>query len=156
MWNRLNYGLAGLQTGITGAIAMMIFLALGSLLTRHSIWWMPNLIASSVYGQSSVREGIGFPTAAGTAMTLCFYGAMGIAFGEFAGGRRGGIRFFWISLIAGMLIYWCLLRWFWRLANPIGHLYASDGQLLFAHLLFGCFLAAYPRAQRRLSQVPIG
>jgi hypothetical protein len=147
----LTYALAGLQTGVTGAIAMLSFLSLGSLFTRHSLWWIPNLIASTIYGQGSVREGIGIYTAAGIALALCFYGVAGVLFGEIVGERHGGFRFFWISLIAGMLIYWALLRWFWRIANPVGHLYTPDGQLLFAHLVFGCFLAAYPRTQRKLA-----
>ena len=130
---------------------MLAFLAMGSLWTKHSIWWMPNLISCAVYGQTSVREGLSFHTAAGTAMALCCYGVSGIAFGEIVGGRSGGFRLFWLSSMTGMAIYWVLLRWFWRTLNPVGHLYASDGQILFAHLVFGCFLAAYPRAQRRLS-----
>lgn len=151
MPKRLTYALAGLQTGITGAIAMLLFLALGAILTGHSIWWIPNLVASYFYGQTSARDAFGLYTSAGTAMTLCFYGAIGVVFGEIVGERRGGFRFFWMSLIAGMLIYWALLRWFWRIANPVGHLYTPDAQLLFAHLIFGCFLSAYPMAQRKLA-----
>jgi hypothetical protein len=156
MKKRFVYALAGLQTGISGAIAMLIWLAIGSLWTRHSMWWIPNLVASAVYGEASLREALGVYTAVGAAMVLFLYGLVGVAFGEVLGDRAGGFRLFCFSLVVALSVYWALLRWFWRGANPLGHLYAPDGQLLFVHLIFGCFLAAYPRTFRSLSRFPTG
>jgi hypothetical protein len=126
--------MAGLQTGITGALAMLLWLAIGSFWTRHSLWWIPNLIAASVYGSASLRNGAGVYTAVGVAMVLGLYGLIGLVFAEILGERGSGFRFFCLSLIVALTAYWAVLRWFWRLANPLGHLYAPDGQLLFVHL----------------------
>lgn len=150
MNKRLVYALAGLETGTTGALAMLIWLGIGSLWTRHSIWWFPNLVASAVYGSNSLRDAMGIYTAVGVAMVLALYGAVGVMFGEVLGPREGGFRLFCFSLIVALTVYWCVLRWFWNMANPMGHLYAPDGQILLGHLLFGCFLAGYPRRLRGL------
>jgi hypothetical protein len=154
MNKRFLYALAGLQTGVSGALAMLIWLAVGSLWTRHSPWWIPNLVAAAVYGENSLREGIGIYTAVGTAMVLFLYGLIGLVFGEVLCDRRGGFRLFCLSLIVALSVYWAVLRWFWRMANPVAHLYAPDGQILFVHLVFGCFLAAYPRIFRSLAGLP--
>jgi hypothetical protein len=148
------YLLAGLETGVSGALAMLIWLAVGSLLRRHSVWFLPNLVAASFYGPSSLRDSAGIYTAVGAAMVLALYGLVGIAFGELLGRREGGFRLFCFSLIVALTIYWGVLRWFWRGMNPVAHLYAPDGQILLGHLLFGCFLAGYPRRLRGLRGVP--
>jgi hypothetical protein len=145
MNKRVIFALAGLETGITGALAMLIWLAFGSMWSRHSAWWVPNLVAAAVYGSSSLRDSIGIYTAVGTAMVLVLYGALGILFGELLGRREGGFRLLCFSLIVSLAVNWCL----WKSANPLAHLYAPDGQILLGHLLFGCFLAGYPRALKR-------
>jgi hypothetical protein len=153
MSKRLVYALAGLETGITGGLAMLIWLGIGAASTRHSVWWVPNLVASALYGPSSLREAIGIYTAVGAAMVLALYGAVGVLFGELLGSREGGFRLFCFSLIVALSVYWSVLRWFWNLANPLGHMYAPDGQILLGHLLFGCFLAGYPGRLRGLSRL---
>lgn len=153
MSKRLLYALAGLETGVSGALAMLVWLAAGSLWHRHSVWFLPNMVASSFYGPASLRDSAGIYTAVGAAMVLALYGAVGVLFGELLGRREGGFRLFCFSLIVALAVYWAVLRWFWRGANPLGHLYASDGQILMGHLLFGCFLAGYPRRLRSLRVV---
>jgi hypothetical protein len=155
MSRRLFYALAGLETGITGALAMLVWLAAGSVWTRHSIWWVPNLVASVIYGPGSLRDGAGVYTAVGAAMVLTLYGLVGVVFGEFLGARPGGFRLFCFSLIIAMAVDWAVLHWFWNGANPVGHLYAPEGQILMGHLLFGCFLARYPARLRGITPVPV-
>jgi hypothetical protein len=87
-------------------------------------------------------------------MVFAAYGLVGLCFGEALGDQRGGFRLFCLSLIVAMTVYWAALRWFWKLANPIGHTYAPDTQIFLVHLLFGCFLASYPRVFRQLSGIP--
>lgn len=111
-------------------------------------------VASAIYGETSLRNAIGLYTAVGTAMVLFLYGLIGMIFGEVLGERRGGFPMFCFSLIVALTVYWAVLRYFWGMANPVGHLYAPDRQLLFVHLVFGCFLAAYPRVFRSLANIP--
>lgn len=152
MSKRVIYALAGLETGITGALAMLVWLGIGSVWTRHSIWWIPNLVAAVTYGSGSLRDAAGVYTAVGAAMILGLYGLVGMLFGEVFGSRQGGFRLFCFSLIIALTVYWGILRWFWNAANPLAHVYAPDGQILFGHILFGCFLAGYPRRFRQLGR----
>ena len=147
------YALAGLESGISGALALLLWLAIGSVLTGHSVWWVPNLVAAVRYGASSLRESAGVYTAMGAALIFLTYGVVGIVYGQLLGERGGGFRQFCFSLIVAMGVDWVVLRWFWTAVNPTGHLYASDTQILFGHLIFGCLLARYPHNLRLLSRV---
>src|SRR5277367_386187 len=104
MTRRLFYALAGLETGITGALAMLVWLAAGSVWTRHSVWWVPNLVASVLYGPGSLRETAGVYTAVGAAMVLALYGLVGVLFGELLAARPSGFRLFCFSLIVAMSV----------------------------------------------------
>jgi ribose/xylose/arabinose/galactoside ABC-type transport system permease subunit len=150
MNRRAMYALAGLETGITGALAMLVWLSLGSAWAGHSVWWFLNLVAAVLYGSRSLHEGAGSYTALGAAIVILAYGVIGIVYAQILGERSGGFRQFCFSLIIALIVYWSLLRWFWQLANPAAHPYVNNGQILLGHLLFGCFLAGYPGMLRGL------
>jgi hypothetical protein len=149
-----RFALAGLQTGISGTLAMLIWLAIASVWSRRSVWWIPNLVASAFYGDVSMRYGSGFYTIVGLAMIVFLYGLVGLFFGLFLREHPGGFRLFCFALLVALAVNWALLRWFWRGANPIAHLYAPDTQILLGNWLYGCFLARYPATLRSLAKTP--
>src|SRR5215472_14218713 len=72
--------LAGIQAGIVGALILLGYLALDSAWHRRSIWTVPNLMASTFYGESAYRPGFGARTSAGVALLLFLYGLLGLLF----------------------------------------------------------------------------
>lgn len=148
----VRYSLAGLQTGITGAIAMLVWFAIASTGSNRSIWWVPNLVASAVYGEGSLTNKPGLHTIVGVAMLLFGYGLVGLAFGVSIKEQPGSWRLLFSGVVVGLGVHFLMLRFFWKAANPVAYMYAPDTQILVAHLLFGCFLARFPRTLRYINR----
>jgi hypothetical protein len=147
-----RYALAGLQTGITGAIAMVMWFAIASLWSKRTVWWVPNLVASVFYGETSLTYKAGGYTVVGIAMVLFTYGLIGLLFGTFVKEYPANLRLLCFGIVTGLAVHYLMLRVFWKAANPMAHLYAPDAQILIAHILFGCLLARYPRGLRYISR----
>ena len=45
--------LAGIQAGVVGALILLGYVALDSAWHRRSVWTVPNLLASTFYGESA-------------------------------------------------------------------------------------------------------
>jgi hypothetical protein len=148
-----RYALAGLQTGITGAIAILIWFAIASKLTHRTSSWVPNLVAAAFYGDASVNTKAAGYTIVGIAMIVFAYGAMGMLFGLVVKERRASLRLLCYSVVAALAIHYLMLRVFWKGANPVAHLYAPDTQILIAHIVFGFVLVRYPRVLGYVSRV---
>ena len=54
--------LAGIQAGVGGALVLLGYLALDSAWHRRSIWLVPNLLASTFYGESAYQPRFGART----------------------------------------------------------------------------------------------
>lgn len=125
---------------------MLIWFAIASQWSRRSVWWVPNLVASAFYGEASLNVKAGGYTIVGIAMILFAYGLLGLLFGLFMNDGRLSLRLIGVAMIGAVAIHYVMLRVFWKIANPMAHLYAPDTQILIAHLLFACALLRFPRA----------
>src|SRR4029453_5479872 len=95
--------LAGIELGIIGGLAMLVWLTLTSPLVGKPWWWAPNLFASWAYGRG-VLTGVGMATLAGTAIHLALSGLVGLVNGiTTTGGRLFGL---------GVATAWYLLCYF--------------------------------------------
>jgi hypothetical protein len=125
---------------------MLIWFAIASQWSRRTAWWVPNLVASAFYGDASLNTKAGGYTIVGIAMILFAYGLLGLLFGLFVNDRQLSLRLICFAMAGAVAIHYIMLRVFWRMANPVAHLYAPDTQILIAHLLFACALLRFPRA----------
>ena len=73
--------LAGIQAGVMGGLILLGYLALDSKWHKRSVWTVPNLMASTFYGESAYQPGFGARTSAGLALLLFVYGLLGVLFG---------------------------------------------------------------------------
>ena len=150
MNRNIRFTFAGLQTGISGALVMLGWLAAASLWYRRTIWWVPNLVASLFFGGASLRTGFGRPTLAGIALSLFVYGALGSIFGLIWRGHRGSALALWAGLALALAAYYLLFRLLWKSASPIAGEYTPDRQILIGHILYGLVLSRFPRVRDRL------
>ena len=139
------YALAGLQAGISGALGLLLWLALASRFFGKSIWWSSNLLASAFYGDASLKFGFARYTFVGAALVLFVYGVFGILFGLAWRDRTGGLGAAAVALILSVLAYYLLFKTIWHHYSPEGSIYAPDRQIFVGHLVFGLLLARYPR-----------
>ena len=133
--------LAGLETGVAGGLALMIFMFAHSVLRGQPWWSFANLIGSVVYGPSALWRGLGRATLAGMAIQVLLASIAGVFFGVCFARTRGRL----VSLLLGVS---CGVIWFfashWILFKGIGPLvpvYASQPATLLGHMVLGLALS---------------
>src|SRR5215471_14640110 len=84
--SRILQAIAGVESGILGGLVMLAWLALLSLLQGRSIWSIPNLLASTFYGEIALRHGFRWTTLSGVALHLIMTAVAGLVFGLAVGG----------------------------------------------------------------------
>jgi hypothetical protein len=136
----LRRALAGLQAGVLGSLAMLLFLMLGSVWTGRSVWKVPNLFATAFAGPDAYRNQYTRTTLGGIALIVVIYGLLGVCWGLLAGDRQPKWLTF-AALAAGFLVYEIFFGIIWNQTRPLITLYAPDRQLMAAHLVWGLLLA---------------
>jgi hypothetical protein len=137
--------LAGLQTGMAGALVMLAWMAISMLWTRHSVWWFPNLMATTFGGDPALHTGFGKYSAAGLALHLLIYSGLGVVFAFLVPDRPTQGRLLLSGVLLALAFYFFMYGYFWKHLNPLIPLYSPDRQLLVAHVFYGMMLSRYSR-----------
>jgi hypothetical protein len=142
--------LAGLETGVVAALAMLAWLGLSAVWYRHSFWTAPNLLASTFYGEFALGHGFTGRTLSRLALYLLVYGSLGMLFGLAIQNRSAGLRINCIGILGAIAWYYLLFDLVWRTWNPLLALYTQDRPMFAGHVLFGIMLGRYPGNLRAL------
>ena len=151
----LRDALAGLHAGTLGALLMIAWLMLCSVSAGYTVWIVPNLFATAIYGPAVYQNHFLRASWPGIALILAIYGGGGIVWGTFCGaflksGHRP--RFFALTgAIVGLIVYYCF-NLVWRYAAPLIPLYAPVRPLQVGHILWGMALARSPLYSRRIRE----
>lgn len=140
----LWFVLAGLETGMVAALAMLGWLALTGLWYRRSIWVMPNLLATTFYGDRALGRSLLSSTYSGIALHLFVYAAVGVLFGLLVRDSATRERTVIMGFVAGLIWYYLSFGLLWRSVNPLVPLYTPDRPMLVGHLLYGGLLGRFP------------
>src|SRR6266436_4629460 len=117
--SKINLAMAGVEAGILGGLFMMLWLAFLSLLQGRSVWSVPNLLASTFYGEAALRRGFRWTTLSGVALHLIVSVAAGLLFGSAVNRIAGRGRVMLLGLAAGLTWYFLGLDVFWKHVNPM-------------------------------------
>jgi hypothetical protein len=129
--------LAGIQAGTVGALILLGYLALDSAWHRRSIWTVPNLLASTFYGESAFRPGFGASTSAGVALLLLLYGVLGLLFALVVRDHGTRTRVVLAGLIYGTGWFFLSFDILWKHVNPMVQIYSPDRAMLVGHVIYG-------------------
>lgn len=148
----LRHLLAGVQAGVTGALALIACLMVGALWDGQSIWVTPNLFATTFLGIDVYRDQFLRASLTGIALIVVAYGILGGIWGcIWRSERQKWLRLY--GVVAGFCVYLLLYGPLSRHINPLFTLYAPDRQLEFGHLLWGLALARSPVYARRIALI---
>ena len=151
--NRL-FALAGLQAGVVGVLSLLGYLALDSAWHRRSIWTVPNLLATTFYGEAAYRQGFSARTSAGVALLVVIYGLLGTVFGMVTRDHGSHARVTLLGLIYGTAWFFISFDWLWKHINPLMALYSPDRAMLVGHLVYGAVLGGrFPAYRKDVSGV---
>src|SRR5712691_5304549 len=110
---------AGVESGILGGALMLVWLGLLSFLQGRSVWSIPNLLASTFYGEAALRRGFRWTTLSGVALHVIMTAAVGLLFGLAVSGIASRGRVMLLGLAAGMAFYFLSQEFFWKHVNPM-------------------------------------
>jgi hypothetical protein len=139
---RVQRVLAGIAAGALGGLALLGFLALGSIVRQDPWWRFSNLAGTVFFGADALRTGLGLATLSGAAFEVLICGAAGAVFGALMPASLRGFRRILVGMIAG-LIWMHLLNLVYGRFHPLIPLYTDTWPLTVAHLLFGACLAVF-------------
>lgn len=146
--------LAGLEAGMFGGAAALLFL-LVTAVWRHQPWWStPNLLASLLYGERAFRSGLGTVTISGIAMHFTASGLIGAVFGLVFGAIRSPVRLFFLGVLAGLVWFYLFPSLWPGLTGPRLARYIAYPSTFWADILFGSCLARTRGFLRALEGVP--
>jgi hypothetical protein len=137
--------IAGLESGVLGGMFMLAWLGFLSILQGRSVWTIPNLLASTFYGEAALRRGFRWSTLSGVALHVIMSATVGLLFSVAARGILSRRRVMLFGVAAGGSWYFVSLGIFWRYVNPMVPLYSSGSGLFLAHIGLGMFLGSFPR-----------
>jgi hypothetical protein len=144
--------LAGLQSGMFGALMMLGWLALASVYYRRSLWTIPNLLASTFHGEAALRPDFAQTTFSGIALHLLIYATLGALFGILVRDRTTRLRSALLGVIWAMGWYYLSFGALWKSVNPLVPLYVPDRPMLVGHLIYGGLLGRVPLYLRWLRE----
>ena len=146
-----RFALGGLEAGVSGALAMLAWLAFASILYRRTMWWIPNLLAS-IFGDSPrFLSSFTKYTAAGLALHIFVYGALGCLFGLMWRDQRGGARLLWAGIAVGHAAWYLVFRVLWKGMSPVAQLYTPDRQILIGNIVYGFMLTRFPKCAAKVN-----
>src|SRR5947208_5940258 len=128
---------AGLESGVIGGVFMLAWLALLSVLQGRAAWSIPNLLASTFYGEAALRRGFRWTTLSGLALQVIVSAVAGLLFGFAVSGIANRGRVMVLGLAAGVAWYFLSLGIFWKYVNPMVPLYTRGLGMLLAHVGMG-------------------
>jgi hypothetical protein len=146
---RMRHVLAGIGLGVAGAIFVLLFLMLGSLWYRRSMWIPANLFSTAVYGPDAYINHLAATSWAGVAIVVVMYGVAGALWGIVWRDRRPRYLLLY-GAICGAITYLLLFDVFWKRLDPFLSLYAPDRQLELANLIWGMFVVRSPALAARI------
>ena len=117
---------------------------------HNSAWIVPNLLATTFYGENAYQAGFIVPTWAGLAYPFTVYCAFGILFALVGRERQGGWSLLLVGAATGMGLDWLCFGFVQKQLNPMVEIYAPDRLIAVSHFLYGVALSSYPSFARAL------
>jgi hypothetical protein len=150
---RTAAALAGLESGVNGALLMVGWFLLESWAERQYWWAMLNLWGAGVYQDRVLTMGLGMATLAGGATHVFLHGLAGVAWS--LAGVRIGNRWWYLAgaFLAAGLLYLLLMEGFWPAVAPVVERLSPRPATAMAYLLFGAALSRSADRARELSGI---
>lgn len=135
---------------MVGVIWILVTFFAGAILTGGGVWSVPNLFATTLYGEYAYQNQFYKTTWAGIALIVVLHGSIGAAWGCIWQGRRRHLLTF-MGAITGVAVYYVFFGFVWPRVNPLISIYAPLRQVQVAHILWGAALSKSPMYSNRIA-----
>ena len=146
--------LAGLQAGMLAALWMLAWLGAHSVWERRGFWTPENLLASTFYGGSAVRDSFTSHTLSGLALYLTLYSIIGSLLALLLRLRLPPVHLLIVTVLAAVGWYYASFHGFWKVISPLVPLLHPERPMLVGHVIYGAVVARFPRYLPRGAPLP--
>lgn len=146
--------LAGLEAGMIAALWMLAWMGSNSAWQQRSFWTAENLLASTFYGGSAVRDAFSSRTISGLALYLLVYSSLGCLFAAVFRLKLPPVRLLLASILGALAWYYVSFHLIWKAFSPLIPLLYAERPTILGHVIYGAVLARYPRYLPRFSTEP--
>jgi hypothetical protein len=146
--------LAGLEAGMIAVLWMLAWMGCNSAWQRRSFWTAENLLASTFYGSSAVRDNFTAETLSGLALYLLVYSGLGCLFAAVFRLKLPPVRLLLAAIVAALGWYYVSFHAIWKTLDPLIPLLHAERPTVLGHLIYGAVLARYPRYLTRIAAEP--
>ncbi len=146
--------LAGLHAGILGALWMLAWLGIDSVLDRRGFWAPENLFATAFYGNDALSNRFGWKTFSGIALWVMMYGLLGCVFASVVRGRLRPRRRTLAAMVFALVWFYAAFHGLWKTAMPLVYLLYPERPTIIGHLIYGLVLAGFPTYFHRPRRAP--
>jgi hypothetical protein len=147
--------LAGLQSGLLGALCMLAWLGVIAQWQQRNFWIPANLMASVFYGPTSIHSGFAGETISGLAVYVALYSLLGALLALALRDRLSRPRTFLVTMAFALGWYYLSFRLLWKSMMPLVALLHVERATVFGHMIYGAILGGYPsRLPKREEPAP--
>jgi hypothetical protein len=141
---RFAAALAGLQAGMMGTLAMLLWMGISAVWQQRTFWTSENLLATTFYGSRSLHNGFSISTVSGLALYLLLYSTLGCLFGYAAGKREASPRLVLTGIAAGVVWYYLSFHFLWRAVGPLIPILHPVTPTVLGHIIYGAGIGRFP------------
>jgi hypothetical protein len=140
----LEAALAGLQTGMLGVLALLMWLGMDASWDRRGFWSNENLFSSFFFGGDVIGSSFSAKTLPGLALYLIVYSLLGCIFAVMVRNRFRPGRTVMLAMIYSLAWFYLSFHLLWKSVMPLVYLLYADRPMLVGHLIYGVCLGAFP------------
>lgn len=142
--------LAGLQSGMLGALVYLAWMGVNAKLQLRSFWAAENLLATVFHGGGAIHSGLTGSTVSGLALYLLLYSLLGACFAMALQTRLPRFRLTLVSIAFALSWYYLSFHVLWRWVAPLVATLHFQNPTLLGHVFYGAILGQYPAYLARL------
>lgn len=150
--NLLPRLLAGLEVGILGGLAILVWFFVLSYWNFREPWALLNLFSASLRNSGTWVYGFASSTWTGMAAHLFVCGSLGIFIGWVLPRPTAGTKVSLSGLAFGVIVSLLVYEFVWRKYVPSLGEYVAPAAGIVVHLIFGMCLAQFPRFYLELGE----
>jgi hypothetical protein len=151
----IQAALAGMQSGMIGALCLLMWLGIRAEWQQRNFWIPMNLMASAFYGGSAIHSGFAAETVSGLAVYIALYTALGAGLAFVLRDRLSRPRTFLVAVLYALAWYFVSFQLLWKSVIPLAALLHVERTTAIGHLIYGAVLGGYPSRLPKQEQLPV-
>jgi hypothetical protein len=136
--------LAGLQSGMMGALWMLAWMGFSAVWQRRGFWTAENLMANALHPRQGIASGFEWSSVSGLALYLLVYSLLGGLFAALSARHYAHrVRVTLTALLFAIAWYYFSFHLLWRTVSPAIALLHPEQSTIVGHFIYGLTIGRF-------------